>query len=237
MVIGVLIALGAGQLAEAWNWQGKVEMAEAQLHRESGPNFAYAAEHVTTAPCIDAKLTALRARLLKSADRLDPAPMYGEAMSRYVCPSPMRPYALTVWEAVNQDGTAARMDARVHDAYAGAYGQLESLYQMAGASEKTLGRLVVLGAPIPLDAGTRASLLGDIEEQRNRTGLQAVVSVQVMSVLRDLGVAPPGDTVDEFLATNSRTVQFCKEHGLPVRSWRDALAEVPSLPVSAAAPE
>lgn len=43
VVIGVLIALAAGNVAEAWNWQQKVAKGEKQLLRESQKNMKYAA--------------------------------------------------------------------------------------------------------------------------------------------------------------------------------------------------
>ncbi|HET6587839.1 MAG TPA: hypothetical protein VFG67_08740 [Oleiagrimonas sp.] len=228
VVIGVLIALWTGQLAETWNWRHKVDVAEGQLQRESAPNFFVSAEQVVVAPCVDAQLAALQTRLLASGDVLDPAPLYKYDLFRYVYRAPSRSYPSVAWHAINGDGTAAHLDNRRHDQYAEAYTYVAVLEQMARESDNVLGRLTVLGAAIPLDASTRAGLLGDIEEQRSRNGLQSIVALQLMGTLRDLGVAPPTEEVVDGLEKNSGTTQFCREHQLPVADWRTALAALPS---------
>lgn len=66
IVIGVLVALGAGEVADDWNWQRKVAAAEIKLKREAKDNFFYVAEQVSVGPCIDAQLASLSARVLAS---------------------------------------------------------------------------------------------------------------------------------------------------------------------------
>lgn len=226
VVIGVLIALGAGQLAEAWNWQHKVDVAEAQLKRESEPIFVNGAEQVVVGPCVDAQLAALRTRLLASGDVLDPAPLYDDSF-RYVYRAPARPYPSTVWRALNEDGTAAHMVGWRHDLYAASYGQVAILELIGRDADSALGQLMVLGAAIPLDASTRARLLGSIEAQRNRVELQSLLALQAMASLRDLGVAPPAEAVVGYLEEYSGTMAFCREHRLPMADWRSALAALP----------
>lgn len=56
IVIGVLVALGAQQLVEDWNWTRRVTDAERALQRESRTNAQHAVEMIGVAPCVDAQL-------------------------------------------------------------------------------------------------------------------------------------------------------------------------------------
>lgn len=228
VVIGVLIALGGGQIAEEWNWRHKVGVAEAQLKWEGEVNFYNSAEQAAVAPCVDAQLAALQARLLASGDVLDPAPFYEDDIGRYVYRTPSRSYPSVAWRALNADGTAAHLDGWRHDQYSKTYSQVTALEQMSRDADIVLGRLAVLGAAIPLDAGTRAHLLEGIEEQRNRTGLQSLIALQLMGALRDLGVAPPIAEVARIIGETG-TAKFCREHRLPVADWPAALAALPAF--------
>src|SRR4051794_2283493 len=63
IVIGVLIALGAEQLVEAWHWRAQATEARTALRDEIGrDNLPQAYTRLAIAPCLSAKL-----------DQLDPA--------------------------------------------------------------------------------------------------------------------------------------------------------------------
>lgn len=92
IVIGVLIALAAGQGVEALNWQRKVAEGEQQLLQEARTNIRYGAEQVAVQPCLEAQLRALRARVLASEGTLAPAPAYDEGWGDFVFRMPSRPF-------------------------------------------------------------------------------------------------------------------------------------------------
>ena len=56
VVIGVLLALGAGQVVEALNWRGEVAAERQALRGEVRNNLAVAAYRVSERPCIDRRL-------------------------------------------------------------------------------------------------------------------------------------------------------------------------------------
>jgi hypothetical protein len=225
IVVGVLVALGAGELADGWNWQRKVAAGEIKLKREAESNFQYAAEQVAIAPCLQRQLEALRTRLLASGEVLDPAPFYRDATFTFVYRMPSRPYSASAWEALNSDGTATHQDDFRLQLYSEVYTQIADLVVRRRLSSILEARSMMLSTAFPLDPAARATMMGDLMEQAGHARLQSLMAAQVMGVLRDLGQAPPAAGVDEFLLNGSGTVAFCRAHQLPLADWRNVLAK------------
>lgn len=225
IVVGVLVALGAGELVDGWNWQRKVAAGEIKLKREAEDNFQYAAEQVVIAPCLQRQLEVLRSRLLASGEVLDPAPVYSDSSFTFVYRMPSRPYGTSAWEALNSDGTATHQDDFRLQLYSALYTQIADLGARQRLASVLDARSMMLSTAIPLDPATRATMLGDLMEQSGRARLQSLVAAQVMGAMRDLGQAPPALGVDEFLFKESGTVKFCRAHELPLADWRKVLAE------------
>ena len=225
VVIGVLVALAAGDVAENWNWQRKLSVGEAALRREAVDNFQYAAEQVTVGPCVEAQLATTRRRVLASQADLDRAPVFTESgWQTYVYRMPSRVYVDTAWRALNSEGTTARMDGPRRSVYAATYQQLGDMAYRRNQLDIRNARSLLLGEGIALDPATRAVLAGDLMETSGQSQFQSLVAAQVMGSLRDLGQAPPAAAVDEFLSNDSGTIRFCKAHALPMADWRTVLA-------------
>lgn len=229
IVIGVLIALAAGNVVEEWNWQRKVTAGEKRLLDEGAWNVRYAAEQVVVGPCVDAQLVQLRTRVLRSGDTLDPAPLHSDPTGRdYVIRIPSRPYGDGIWMALNDDGTSGHMADVRQQRHAGAYASLAILREKRTESDLLTGRLITLAHPLPLDAASRVTLVADIEEQRARSLFQSMVAGQILGAYRRLGSLPSEASVDSLLST-SGTVAFCQKRFLPMASWRKVMvANTPS---------
>lgn len=66
IVIGVLIALGAQQLVEDWQWRGDVRAADRRMTKEIGFDLANAYERFAIDSCLRPRLAELRDQLLKN---------------------------------------------------------------------------------------------------------------------------------------------------------------------------
>lgn len=218
IVIGVLIALAAGQLLEEWNWGRKVDAGKQQLLQEARTNIKFAAEQVAVKPCLNAQLDTLRDRVLSSEASLEPAPVY-EDTSRFVFRAPSRPYPDNRWQALIDDGTSVHMEGRQREALSGIYSAVDVLNHLGQATDLTEGRLMVLSHPLPLDAGTRVMLVASLDEQQARSNLQSLAATQMIIAYRDFGASFPD--LGESLLADSGTVAFCREHGLPLADWLD----------------
>jgi hypothetical protein len=56
IVLGVILALAFGQLAQAWQWRQDVRTARAAIHREMAFDLALAADRLRIAKCVDRHL-------------------------------------------------------------------------------------------------------------------------------------------------------------------------------------
>lgn len=228
VIAGVLIALGAGELVAAWNWQRKVDDAKGQLAVELQRSYRPAMEQVVVGPCIEAQLDALSQRLLASDGTLDPAPVFDTRISRTVVSFPVRSYVDASWQALLDDGTLPHMADGLRRSYASAYTQFSRIEELNADGVRARGRLLVLGSPIPLDPSVRASLLGELTEQGVRSRFQVLVATQAMRIVDSLGHTPDRASIDAFLDA-SVTVNHCRSAGLPLTDVDAALADTGGL--------
>jgi len=224
VVIGVLVALGADDVADGWKWQRKLEAGEDALRREAAFNFTYAAEQVVVGPCIQAQVDAARDRVLASGATLLPAPVFHEPSHDFVYRLPSRVYVDSAWQALNSDGTTGYMVGARRGSYASFYRQVRDLGFRRDEIDVVTSRLLLLGRAIPLDSATRANLAGDLMQVGGQSRRQTLVAGQIMASMRDLGIAPRAADVDAELADTSGTMEFCKAHGLPLADWKQQLA-------------
>jgi len=227
ITVGVLIALGASHVAEQWNWDRRIVEAESQLAEESAQLFLYAAEAVAVGPCVQAQLENLRARVQASGDVLDPAPLERDAFADFVVRIPSRPMGTTTWRALADDGTVPHLDDDRRVLYAQIEHVVDAMTRFKDATDNFVGRLRVAALPLPLDPGARLRLLETIEEQRYRSSLHQLMSLQVMALVSGLDNVPPATTVDDMIE-QSGTAAFCRTQGLPMADWKTVLPPVPA---------
>jgi hypothetical protein len=239
VVLGVAIALAANEAMQDWSWRGKVADGEARLLPEVGDVFEWSAEQYATQPCIEAQLDRLTRRLLESGDVLEPAPTYSDLRStnnsRFVVRLPYRPWHMSTWEALVADGSATRFSSQSQALYGTLATLTDANRDLRLESNRSMGRLLALSHPVPLDASTRREVLVDIESLCRQTN--GMVTRDAMSTLDSEGLAPAPESVDAFLS-RSGTVKFCIEHGLPLRDWREyrTVDAVPDSPAPASEP-
>ena len=221
IVIGVLIALAAGQLLEEWNWGRKVDAGKQQLLQEARINIEFAAEQVAVQPCLNAQLETLRDRVLSSGASLEPAPIHEDDTSRFVFRAPSRPYPDNSWQALLDDGTSVHMKDQQREALTGIYSAADVLNHLGQATDLTKGRLMTLSHALPLDAGTRVMFVASLDEQQARSNLQSLAAAQMLVAYRAFGASFP-DSGDALLA-DSGTVAFCRKHKLPVADWLEVI--------------
>ncbi len=113
IVVGVLIALGAQQVVEDWNWRSKTRTAVSDLRAESENNFSLMAERVTVGPCVDVQLDRLMTYVLSdSQTRSKPiAPIETQDLGEVAFRQPVdRPFQDDVWRSLLTDGSTSHLD-------------------------------------------------------------------------------------------------------------------------------
>ena len=224
VTLGVLVALAAQQWAEAMSWRQKVRDADQQLKAEAVINFTYAAEQITTEPCIQAQLEALRQRIMNSGATLQPAMLFRDPMMMYVFRQPSRTFETNGWQSLVADDTANHIAPDRRKNLATYYSQLTQMEELSGENDSAVGRLNATSQPLPLDSATRAHFVELVHDQIFRTRSLSLMALQGMGTQRDLRLAPDGQRVDRFLNNYSGTVRFCRANRLPMADWRRELA-------------
>jgi hypothetical protein len=215
VIAGVLIALGAGELVTAWNWQRKVVEGEQQLAAELRRGYVSAMEQVVVSPCVQAQLDALSAGVMASGDTLTPFPVLDTPVSRTVVSIPVRSYLDGTWRALLDDGTLPHLASERRQLYDLAYERFERIEARNADAVTSRGRLLVLSQPIPLDPSVRLALLRELGEQSVRSRFQRLSAVQGMRAVDALGHTPDRASIDAYLDA-SVTVTYCRAAGLPL---------------------
>lgn len=234
VTVGVLIALAAQQWAEERSWDGKVETTRAALRDELAEHYGYAVEFRVVYPCLRAQLDRLRGRLMASGSVLEPAPIYREDEQSgsginvdFVLRLPSKYYPTDVWAEAISDGVVQRLDPRIRRQFAGHYASLAELVRLNAVNDEEAKALVALARPLPLDPSVRYSLLSLIERLNGRLQWLDIQNGQVIDYIEQIGMVP-APAAARALTMRYGTYQFCKAHGLPMRSFKEAMQAVPN---------
>ena len=159
VVLGVLIALGAQQAADAWRWRGEVRQFRAVVDNEIGFNLGAYADRLKQSDCINRRL-----------DQLDRWHKGLSAGARLTLTSRIgRPTTTTlrtsVWHSRTPDVTA-HLELETRLSYAAFYDDFGG-YQVIGDRERQLwGELLDFEGAASLDRRDLLRLRGLIERGR-----------------------------------------------------------------------
>jgi len=225
---GVFMALAAQQWAEDRSWQSKVRTATEELKDEISDHYAWSVEWRMVSPCVIAQIDSLEQRVIRSGDRLIPAPVYAEAnIPSYEIREPAKEYHSSVWQAIISDGVSPHLAPRLRNELASHYSKALVLTELTDRNLVDQDRLHMLTLPIPLDPSTRFSLLQTLSELRGRTMFMDLLSGQMIDHIVKEGMVPaPAATQDRV--SRYGTYRFCRAHLLPTRSFNDARIPVPN---------
>ncbi len=229
VTVGVFIALAAQQWSEDRSWQNKAQAATEDLKDEVSEHYAWSVEWRIVEPCIAAQIDLLQQRVLSSGDRLVPAPLYTREpnVPSYVIREPSKEYHSSVWQAIISDGVSPHLEPRLRQELASHYSKAEVLTELTDRNKVDLFRLLLLSQPLPLDPSTRLSLLQTLADLRGRTEFMGLLSGQLIDhMVKERMVPSATETRDRV--SKYGTYRFCLAHGLPTRSFRDAMRPVPN---------
>ena len=227
VTLGVLIALGAQQWAEARSWDSKVAASKAALRDELAEHYGYAVEFRVVYPCMQAQLDQLRDRVNKSGATLTPAPVYKDPDDDFVFRKPTKFYPTDAWEEAINDGVVQRFDPAMRRQLAGHYASLSRLTALEAANMDSEQALMVLARPMPLDPGVRYQIANSIEQLSGRLQWLDTMNGQIIDYIEHVGMLPPAASA-KAVTERYGTYRFCKEHSLPTRPFKEAMQAVPN---------
>jgi hypothetical protein len=190
VVLGVLIALGAGAVADGWRWRGDVAAARLSLDAEVAQSAAYALDRMAIAPCLRERRAAIAERL-RAPGRWRPIPVPGFQPPDTILPRaygvPYRPWISSTWDALAPTGVLAHMDREDAATYGAIYHQI-GIMRAAQEREAALAPQLtpVLLAADPGAAG-RGQLLATLTQLDGIDTLMKAVAEQMFPLLNDVG--------------------------------------------------
>jgi hypothetical protein len=227
VAVGVLVALGAQQLADNLNSRAQARKATAAMRAELADHYAFSVEWRVTTPCLIAQIDRLQDRLIRSGDRLDPAPVFNEpGIPAFVLRIPTKDYDSSAWHAAIADGVTAYLAPDQRTELSQHYQQAAGMAELTTRNGTSSEQVFSLSRAIPLDPAVRFSLMQSLDELRGRVHYMDLVSGQLIDHITRLDMVPEPGVAAHLLET-SGTRLFCAQHGLPMRSLRDADKAIP----------
>lgn len=228
VTLGVLVALGAQQWVEERSWRAKVIQSREAIRDELAKHYSWSVEWRVVAPCLLAQIDALQQRIERSGDRLDPAPVFSDgAISQFVLRMPSKDYAHGAWQAAISDGVAPRFDPKLRSELNDHYSQAATVQDESVRNTEEFTSLRTLGRAIPLDPMVRYTLLERLDALRGRADFMDLQSGQLINHIEKAVMVPDAISARRDVERFG-TYKFCKTHGLPLRSFADAMKSVPN---------
>jgi len=191
IVIGVLIALGAGQVVESLQWADKSRSAKTELHQQMVIAWVLGEEREAVHQCADDYLSDLANDVVGSPPLWHPVPAkYCGAHPRRVYSPPDRPWPTEVWRAVETEGTVSHLGGSYSREASFLFDFIKTMNQENTAETSEAAALNALAYPITLTADSRTEFVRSIERLHYENDILALGSQQMQAQIRALGETP-----------------------------------------------
>ena len=204
IVVGVLIALGAEQVVESWNWSHKVLDARKRLAHELGEDLGQAEFLDRSLRCSDARLEEL-SHIVTQAQRSGSLPPLGQIG---------RPYWFTwdmgVWQSLIADQTANHFSPDELAGYTETYQYISSIDEAAKQENESWTALDGLGGPgRRFDPGEANFYLQAIGRARFQSRFVAGAGLRAAQTARVYSLRLDGKVYHSF-ADKPLVFSFCR---------------------------
>jgi len=201
IVLGVLIALGFGQIVEAWQWHDEVRSTRQAIAGELGNAAIQAAERVAIEHCLRDRVEELASKLNASKGRWTGDPLQlgrkGEEEPRQdkhslkpVYGGAMRGWSQDVWDTAKSSGTLNHMSHDEVTAYSNVYGELAAIRDFQNQEFTLESSLSFLSADQQLDNQSRVEALGKLGQLQALNGLIAALGGLMLDQIKALHLRP-----------------------------------------------
>ena len=166
IVLGVLIALAAQQVAEGWQWRQRTDDARTRLAREVGAMSGQLYERLIVQRCLLDRLAGLADGLEKSGPAWQGAPEQFSGSQRYFSNKlpvayrpPRRDLIDSIWVNIQNDGTLGHLRPDEAERIAAVYASARSIQLLFSQEQEMAATLGPLARDLTFDAGDRTRML------------------------------------------------------------------------------
>ncbi len=211
VVLGVLIALGIGEVAEAIRWEVRANTAERAMREELARNAGVFEERDLVQPCIDRRLRELNA-IVAAARRSGSLPLLGE-----IGRPPQRPIEEAAWNVSSGSETLLHIDNQRRTALSGIYAQMSGNPNRAYEEQEMWATLRLLeNAPGPISDDLLAETAAALARLQYVAFINGLNAQQLLGFIKGENIQPSYFTIfdrdgqrEELLAANAQR-PICK---------------------------
>ena len=186
VTVGVIIAVGVGQIVDAIHWAGEVKTARGQIKTEMAQTNRNLAYRVAAKACVDRRLDALEAVVERVAKGL-PTPRLGP-----VAIEVGNSYNANVWEIHRASQTLSHFGDKELAVLSTYYRQIDNIRPLILAESMTWQTLNVLqGDPSRLGSADIAGLRVALQDARFDNYLIAGIAADELGYAKSLGQTLP----------------------------------------------
>jgi len=179
IVIGVAIALAAGEAVDDWNWRQEVATVKDSLDDELAATLFAARERIKIADC--QRLTLDRLDHLVDQAR-------GTLLIRHTPVSRNRVWGSSAWEAAVASGAIAHMDHDTRNAYSTLFSFVRLFRELNLRQEELWARIGAYRRPRILTDESRTRFVEAVSELRSLTGTMNNAAAQFVEAAKPLGI-------------------------------------------------
>jgi hypothetical protein len=227
IVIGVLIALGAQQIAETVHWRFETAELRESLHREIKDNLTNAAFQVMIAPCIRGRIQKLHSQLAQGRAIWSADPVNNGEDARWQA----LPVALKVsdvagfytsghWQTALASSALAHMPESERNGYSYAYRAIADLGSYAAEEDRIAARLQPLAMQQRVTDEQRVAFETYLASLDRVNALLTIYSRKFLEGNRRAGIVPRREDADQLFQLAQTSYGSC---ATPVGSTSDAL--------------
>lgn len=188
IVLGVLLALGIGEIAEAVRWHNRGQAARESLNAEFALNARYFQERIASQPCLVRRLDEL-GELIRTAQETGRIPSV-----RTIGLPHLRPVSTAAWDTTVGNGVTLRMKSEEATDLATLVNVIASYSAWSSLEQEEWAALSALEGP---ERTISQDLVSDMARTlgvaRFRTSTLGLIARQVLTVIEGRGIAPASD--------------------------------------------
>ncbi len=188
IVIGVLIALGAGQLVEAAHEREKALQAEDSIRDELGFNLGRLKSRMDIHRCVDRRIEEIQALLDRAADQPN------IATPSWIGRPQSWTFASSRWQAESRAGSAALVDPAKLSSYAIMYARMQDMLDEMTFEQSDWAKLRTLEHVRRLGPAAAFEMNETLHDARYRNWRLAVVTSQLFDMANSLRVRAIANT-------------------------------------------